>query len=69
MSDKPSRALPPAVEGSAARACPATPRAGVGAVSPQQTLRRLFLTLFLRGRSSRGLRRETAPKSVGSSWR
>ena len=53
-------------EGSAASACPATPRAGVGAVSPQKTLRRLFLTLFLRGRSSRGLRRESAPTSVGS---
>jgi len=29
------------------------------------TLRRLFLTLFLRGRSSRGLRLKTAPNSVG----
>jgi hypothetical protein len=29
-------------------------------------LRKLFLTLFLRGRSSRGLRKERAPKSVGS---
>jgi len=34
--------------------------------SPRRTLRRLFLTLFLRGRSSRGLQKETAPKSVGS---
>src|SRR5882672_3978622 len=34
--------------------------------SQGQTLRRLFLTLFLRGRSSRGLRKESAPKSVGS---
>lgn len=33
---------------------------------PARTLRKLFLTLFLRGRTSRGLRRETAPKSVGS---
>lgn len=33
--------------------------------SPEQVLRRLFLTLFLRGRSARGLNRETAPKSVG----
>ena len=30
-----------------------------------RTLRRLFLTLYLRGRSSRGLRLKTAPKSVG----
>jgi hypothetical protein len=29
-------------------------------------LRLLFLTLFLRGRSARGLRKETAPRSVGS---
>lgn len=29
-------------------------------------LRRLFLTLFLRGRSSRGLNKSNAPKSVGS---
>ncbi len=35
-------------------------------VPPGRTLRRLFLTLFLRGRSSRGLRKERAPKSVGS---
>jgi len=31
-----------------------------------RVLRRLFLTLFLRGRSSRGLRRASAPKSVAS---
>ncbi|MBK7998455.1 MAG: hypothetical protein IPK15_07000 [Verrucomicrobia bacterium] len=34
--------------------------------SPEQTLRRLFLTLFLRGRGARGLKKEKAPKSVGS---
>jgi ABC-2 type transport system permease protein len=34
--------------------------------SQGRTLRRLFLTLFLRGRTSRGLRKESAPKSVGS---
>ncbi len=34
--------------------------------SADRALRRLFLTLFLRGRSSRGLRKEQAPKSVGS---
>jgi ABC-2 type transport system permease protein len=32
---------------------------------PGRVLRRLFLTLFLRGRTSRGLQKETAPKSVG----
>jgi ABC-2 type transport system permease protein len=30
-----------------------------------KTLRKLFLTLYLRGRSSRGIRLKTAPKSVG----
>jgi ABC-2 type transport system permease protein len=35
-------------------------------LSPERTLRRLFLTLFLRGRSSRGLQKAGAPKSVGS---
>jgi ABC-2 type transport system permease protein len=35
------------------------------APTPEQTLRKLFLTLFLRGRSSRGLKKQTAPKSVG----
>lgn len=34
--------------------------------SPDRALRRLFLTLFLRGRSARGLRKETAPRSVAS---
>jgi hypothetical protein len=33
--------------------------------SPEKTLRRLFLTLFLRGRGARGLNRRGAPKSVG----
>jgi ABC-2 type transport system permease protein len=33
--------------------------------SPEKTLRRLFLTLFLRGHSSRGLQKEKAAKSVG----
>ena len=35
-------------------------------VSPARTLRKLFLTLFLRGRGARGLRKESAPKSVGT---
>jgi ABC-2 type transport system permease protein len=34
--------------------------------SPEQTLRKLFLTLFLRGRSSRGLQKDKVAKSVGS---
>jgi len=34
------------------------------AASPERVLRRLFLTLFLRGRSARGLRKGGAPKSV-----
>ena len=32
---------------------------------PDATLRRLFLTLFLRGRGVRGLRKDSAPKTVG----
>ncbi len=34
-------------------------------VSPTRALRTLFLTLFLRGRSARGLQVQSAPKSVG----
>ena len=42
-------------------------RKGPGkAPAPERTLRRLFLTLFLRGRGARGLRKEKAPKSVGT---
>jgi ABC-2 type transport system permease protein len=41
-------------------------RAAAKAPPPEQTLRRLFLTLFLRGRTSRGLQKQGAPKSVGS---
>lgn len=33
--------------------------------TPAKTLRRLFLTLFLRGRGARGLNKQGAPKSVG----
>jgi ABC-2 type transport system permease protein len=36
------------------------------APSAGRALRRLFLTLFLRGRSARGLKRESAPKSIAS---
>jgi ABC-2 type transport system permease protein len=32
--------------------------------SPEKVLRKLFLTLFLRGRGARGLRKNSAPKSV-----
>jgi len=35
------------------------------ALPQARTLRRLFLTLYLRGRSSRGMRLKTAPKSIG----
>ncbi len=40
--------------------------AAAAAPSPARVLRRMFLTVFLRGRSARGLRKESAPKSVGS---
>jgi ABC-2 type transport system permease protein len=36
-----------------------------GAVSPTRALRTLFLTLFLRGRSARGIQAKKTPKSVG----
>src|SRR5260370_20640077 len=36
------------------------------AISTRKNLRRLFLTLFLRGRSCRGLHKDKAPKSVGT---
>jgi ABC-2 type transport system permease protein len=39
---------------------------GLSAPLPGKVLRRLFLTLFLRGRSSRGLQRDKAPKSIAS---
>ena len=32
---------------------------------PERTLRRLFLTLFLRGRGARGLNKQVTPKSIG----
>src|SRR5580658_8638943 len=43
----------------------ATTKGESAAPSADQTLRRLFLTLFLRGRGSRGLQKQSAPKSVG----
>ena len=36
------------------------------APSPAATLQRLYLTLFLRGRSARGLKKDKAPQSVGA---
>jgi hypothetical protein len=46
---------------------PQHPSAASGSAPPvHRTLRRLFLTLFLRGRSSRGLQKSTAPRSVAS---
>lgn len=43
------------------------PSGGAGAArAPARELRHLFLTLFLRGRGARGLRKDRAPKSVGS---
>jgi hypothetical protein len=38
----------------------------VGELATSRVLRRLFLTLFLRGRGARGLQKDKAPKSVGS---
>jgi hypothetical protein len=45
-------------------ATPAIPAAAKPARSPEQTLRQLFLTLFLRGRSARGLQKSGVPQSV-----
>lgn len=55
--------VPPQLDASAVP--PLIPREP-GSVAPDadRVLRKLFLTLFLRGRSSRGLRVEKAPKSV-----
>ncbi|HEY1663535.1 MAG TPA: hypothetical protein VGI03_14050 [Verrucomicrobiae bacterium] len=39
---------------------------GMSAPTQNQALRRLFLTLFLRGRGARGLNRSTAPKSIAN---
>jgi hypothetical protein len=47
-------------------AAPAEMPPVVNPAPPQaRTLRKLFLTIYLRGRSSRGLKLKTAPKSVG----
>ncbi|MEO7520432.1 MAG: hypothetical protein ABIW79_01320 [Gemmatimonas sp.] len=42
-----------------------TLRSANAVVPIERTLRRLFLTLFLRGRSARGLKKNAAPTSVG----
>jgi len=44
---------------------PPEPPAGAARADTRRVLRRLFLTLFLRGRSSRGLQTSKAPASVG----
>ena len=41
-------------------------RSSASPPSPDRALRRLFLMLFLRGRTSRGLQKGGAPKSIGS---
>ena len=38
--------------------------ANVSTVSPEKTLRRLFLLVFMRGQSARGLTKESAPRSL-----
>jgi hypothetical protein len=47
---------------------PRIPASGLPVVAPsrQQALHKLFLTLFLRGRTSRGLQKQGAPHSVGA---
>ena len=45
---------------------PLPPLIADSATTAARTLRRLFLTLFLRGRSARGLQKAGAPKSIGS---
>lgn len=44
---------------------PAPPSRPTATAPPGRALRRLYLMLFLRGRSSRGLQKESAPRSVG----
>jgi ABC-2 type transport system permease protein len=51
------------IDSSSATTTPAASH--VRAPSPQKTLHRLFLTLFLRGRTSRGLEHKKAPRSMG----
>ena len=67
MNPTAGQSIPPAPssEGLRKQAVGGTRGAAVAA-SPERTLRRLFLTLFLRGRSARGLRKENTPNSVGS---
>jgi len=48
-----------------ARSITSAPPLVAPTLTPERTLRRLFLTLFLRGRSSRGLTKGSAPTSVG----
>jgi ABC-2 type transport system permease protein len=67
MNPAAGQGAPPILpEDSKRTTAPAAKPSPAKAISPERALRRLFLMLFLRGRSSRGLRRESAPKSVGS---
>ncbi|MEP6764464.1 MAG: hypothetical protein ABJB66_09150 [Gemmatimonadaceae bacterium] len=40
-------------------------KSSTGVVTPEQALRRLYLTLFLRGRSARGIKLGSSPTSIG----
>ena len=41
------------------------PKSPTGATTPEQALKRLYLTLFLRGRSARGIKLGSVPTSIG----
>jgi len=67
MSPAAGQGVPPILPTNSTNMPASSSRRGAAkAPSPERTLRRLFLTLFLRGRSSRGLQKGRAPKSVGS---
>ncbi|HUA66190.1 MAG TPA: hypothetical protein VME24_10100 [Alphaproteobacteria bacterium] len=54
-----------AVENPGSSARPPLLPSRMAAATPKQALRRLFLTLFLRGRGARGLTKKGAPTSIG----
>jgi hypothetical protein len=54
---------PPPIAAPPIIAAPPLPDGGKP-ISPAKALRRLYLMVFLRGRSARGLRKDTAPRSV-----
>ena len=67
MTSTAGQPVPPAARNDDVnKPAPGGTRGVAAAPSPERTLRRLFLTLFLRGRSSRGLQKDSVPKSVGS---